>query len=110
MLVVQDLTTCEETESMTVQPGQDTSDSDINPGNVLQGVHAIFSLFVILLHPGKYMLKGIHGISLLVILLHPGKYMLQSIHAVSLLVSLLHPGKYMLQLVVVDEGQCYCNR
>ena len=44
MLVVQDLTTCEETESMTVQPGQDTSDSDINPGNVLQGVHAIFSL------------------------------------------------------------------
>ncbi|XP_070179509.1 ral GTPase-activating protein subunit beta-like isoform X2 [Littorina saxatilis] len=31
MLVVQDLATCEETESMTVQPGQDTSDSDVNP-------------------------------------------------------------------------------
>ena len=35
MLVVQDLTTCEETESMTVQPGQDTTDSDINPGTVV---------------------------------------------------------------------------
>nr|KAG5690370.1 hypothetical protein BaRGS_001292 [Batillaria attramentaria] len=31
MLVVQDLATCEETDSMTLQPGQDTSDSDINP-------------------------------------------------------------------------------
>ena len=32
MLVVQDLAICEESESMTLQPGQDTSDSDNNPG------------------------------------------------------------------------------
>ncbi|XP_076463976.1 ral GTPase-activating protein subunit beta-like isoform X2 [Babylonia areolata] len=31
MLVVQDLATCEETESMNLQPGQDASDSDNNP-------------------------------------------------------------------------------
>lgn len=33
MLVVQDLATSEETDSMNLQPGQETSDSDANPGN-----------------------------------------------------------------------------
>lgn len=48
MLVVQDLATSEETDSMNLQPGQETSDSDANPGNSFLHFFFFKSLFLII--------------------------------------------------------------